>query len=137
TKLVQTPLEQKFIAQSLAQRASEEQAELERKARETRLEQRSRTFLYGLVAVFAVATLIAGGLSILAFSLNNQSQRNAAEFRSISLSFGAQDADDYWQPAVALALSAESVTLDNPPLHAITTFNQISKSNRMRQRFVG
>jgi WD40 repeat protein/serine/threonine protein kinase len=72
TELALTPLEREFIEASIAQRAAYLKAESERQARELRLEQRSRNFLRGLVAVFAVATLIAIAEAIFAFGESNR-----------------------------------------------------------------
>jgi WD40 repeat protein len=76
TQLSLTPRERAFLEKSLAQRALDAQAELERQAREKQLEKRSQNFLRGLVAVFAVATVIAVGLSAVAFTENGRA--NAA-----------------------------------------------------------
>ncbi|MCB9451168.1 MAG: protein kinase [Anaerolineaceae bacterium] len=135
TTLVQTPLEQAFIAESLKQRERVHQLDIERKTREARLERRSRNFLRGLVAVFAVAAVIAGGLSVLAFSLNAQSQRSAAEFRSIALTFGAQDTtENNSRPDLALALAHEAVNMDDPPVLAQQIFFKVATSTPIRWR---
>lgn len=149
TSLIQTPLEQEFITQSLQQREKEQEAELRRKERETQLEQRSRTFLRGLVAVFAIATVIAGGLALFALVQRNdaiqardaeavalqESQRSADEFRSIALTFGAQDAFNNSQPDVALALASEAINMENPPFEAQQVFLTTSSSTWIQERF--
>lgn len=136
TTIIQTPLERDFVAESLEQREIEAHAESTRQEREERLEKRSQNFLRGLVAVFAIATIIAGGLSILAFSLNNQSQQSAAEFRSVALTFGAQDALNNGQSDVALALAQEAINMDNPPFAAEQMFFNASSSSWIKQRFL-
>lgn len=148
TKIMQTPLEEDFIKESLNQREKDQQAEILRQEREAQLEQRSRNFLRGLVAVFAIATIIAGGLAIFALVQRNdaiqardaeavalqESQHSANEFRSIALSFGAQTALNNSQPHVALALAQESINMDNPPPAAQETFFNISSSTWMQER---
>ncbi len=73
TNLILTPLERNYIAKSLQQRETERQSEIVRQQREAGLERRSRNFLRSLVTVFAVATLVTGGLALYAFN-----QRNSA-----------------------------------------------------------
>jgi WD40 repeat protein len=80
TGLALTPLEREFLNSSLTQREKDQQAEAERKTRETRLEQRAQRFLRGLVAVLAIALLGAVGLTSFAFSERN----NAVEARLTS-----------------------------------------------------
>jgi WD40 repeat protein/serine/threonine protein kinase len=81
TELALTPLERDFIAASTTERTSHQKAETERQAREIRLEHRSRNFLRGLVAVFAIATLLAIGLSAFAFNQSQiaQTERDTAQ----------------------------------------------------------
>jgi WD40 repeat protein/DNA-binding CsgD family transcriptional regulator len=148
TALVQTPLEQEFITKSLEQHEKEVQAERIRKDHEAQLEQRSRNFLRGLVAVFAIATLIAGGLALFAFIQRNDaiqardaealalqaSERSAEEFRSVALAFGAQDALNNSQPHVALALAQESIKIETPPPAVRETFYDISSSIWIQDR---
>lgn len=142
SSLIQTPLEQDFITHSLNQHEIERQDEIERKQRETQLEQRSRNFLRGLVAVFAIATVIAGGLFLLAQRESDRAnnalvdaEQSASEFRSIALTFGAKEALDDNQPDVALALAQEATNMDSPPNQAQQTFRTVSKHNWMQKRF--
>jgi WD40 repeat protein/DNA-binding CsgD family transcriptional regulator len=95
TALILTPLEQAFLVQSLQEREQEQQTEVKRRNRETQLEQRSRNFLRGLVAVFALATLIATGLTIIALISSAEAARerdNAEEsfLRAERIRFAAQ-----------------------------------------------
>jgi WD40 repeat protein/DNA-binding SARP family transcriptional activator len=70
--------ERAYLKASLDQRDLERAEEDERRRREVRLERRSRTRLRTLVAVFAVAALVAGSLTIVA---TNQSERASREAR--------------------------------------------------------
>jgi hypothetical protein len=112
TELSLTPLEQDFITHSLTQREKEEQAEIERKGRENRLEQRSRNFLRGLVGVFAIATLLSAALSIFAFTQRNRAEDNADYARSVALASAAQSAALSNNPdqAIAYAVAAYDST---------------------------
>jgi WD40 repeat protein len=71
TQLVLTPHEQQFLQESLEQRNSLAIQERERQVREEAQEKRSRTLLRALVAVFALATILSGGLAIFALDRGN------------------------------------------------------------------
>lgn len=144
TELILTPLERNFIAHSVEQRKQEQQAEQMRQAREAALERRSRNFLRGLVGIFALAALIATGLTLFAFAQRAQAQsarteaeRSAGEFRSIALSFGANAALENGQPDEALALAHEAISMPSAPVQAQNTFLNIASSTWIRQRFIG
>ena len=134
TQLNLTPLESYFIETSILQREAEQLEKQQRQEREVQLETRSRRFLRGLVAVFAIAAIIAGSLSVLAFRLNNQSTQRANEFRSIALSFNAQNALEDGQPDMALAFANEAVSMDNPPFLSQQTFLQAGTSTWIQHR---
>ena len=70
--------ERVYLKASIDQRARERNEEVERHEHEARLERRSRFRLRALVAVFAVAALVAGSLTIVA---TNQSERATREAR--------------------------------------------------------
>ena len=110
--LVQTPLEQDFIAQSLKQRDKEQRAEIERQEREAQLERRSRNFLRGLVAVFAIAALVAGVLSVFALDQRKAALDNAAETQNVALVAGSQAALAKNDTDTALALAWQAVELN-------------------------
>jgi WD40 repeat protein/DNA-binding CsgD family transcriptional regulator len=142
TSLIQTPLEGHFVHASLNQRDQERAAERARQAHEARLEQRSRNFLRGLVAVLLAATVGAFGLTGLAFEERSRAERSAdeaehsaAEFRSIALTFGAQEALDNGEPHVALALAQEAINMDSPPPEAKAMFLAAGSANWMRHLF--
>jgi DNA-binding SARP family transcriptional activator/class 3 adenylate cyclase len=67
-----------YLKASIEQRGRERNEEVERNEREAGLERRSRTRLRALVAVFAVAALVAGSLTVVA---TNQSERARREAR--------------------------------------------------------
>ena len=68
--------ERAYLKASVDQRDREREEEGRRRDRETQIERRSARRLRGLVAVFAVAALIAGSLTVLA---TNQSDRAGRE----------------------------------------------------------
>jgi WD40 repeat protein/DNA-binding SARP family transcriptional activator/class 3 adenylate cyclase len=70
--------ERAYLKASLDQRDTERAEEDERRRREARLERRSRARLRALVALFGVATLVAGSLTVIA---TNQRERASREAR--------------------------------------------------------
>ena len=157
TQLALTPLISDFIQTSTKEANAKELAEKERAEREKqqelekqRLTERALKLTQRLVAVFIVATVIAGGLALFAFVQRNdaiqsqnaetvalkESQRSAAEFRSIALTFGAQDALTNGQPDMALALAHEAINMDNPPFASEQMFFNTSNSSWVQQRFL-
>jgi hypothetical protein len=70
TSLALTEAEMLFLQASLLHEA-------ERRAHEAALERRSRNFLRGLVAVFALAAVVAGALSVFALSARNEARSEA------------------------------------------------------------
>lgn len=141
--LALTPGEQAYLTASLARHDREVQAEAERQMRERQLEKRSRHFLCGLVAVLAVATLVSAGFSFFAIgernaadNARNEAQQSAAEFRSIALTFGAQDALNHHQPDVALALAHEAVNMPEPPLQSELMFYNAATSTWIQHRYL-
>jgi WD40 repeat protein/serine/threonine protein kinase len=113
SELVLTPLEREFIEASIAQRETETQVEMKRQAREARLEQRSRNFLRGLVAVFALATIISGGFGLFALEQRQIAEANAAEAQNVALIAGSQAALANSDTDTALALAWQAVELDS------------------------
>jgi WD40 repeat protein len=99
--LALTGEERSYLQASLAERKREDAQEAARRANEIRLERRSRKFLSGLVAVFAVAAVVALGLTWLARRAQNQAVAEAnsrATQQAIAESEAAQRAT---QQAVA------------------------------------
>jgi WD40 repeat protein/serine/threonine protein kinase/DNA-binding XRE family transcriptional regulator len=137
TTLMQTPLEQEFIAQSLQQRAQEQQAEMARKEHEAWLEQRSRTFLRGLVAVFAVAAIISAGLGLFAFQQRQVALDNAAEAQNVALIAGSQAALANNDTDAALALAWQAVSLNPDSAVAQAQLSEVAYTPGTVRRFVG
>jgi len=113
--LVQTPLAQAYISQSLLQRDDEKRAEAERKAREVQLERRSRLFLRGLLIVFAMATVVSVGLLIVAIGQRQSALESAAEVQNVALVEASQAAfaDNDTDTAIALAWQALELKPDS------------------------
>jgi len=72
-----TQVERNYLAASLEERRDREAAEAERLTREAATERRSRNFLRALVGVFAVAAIVAVGLTIFAFNQPGIAQSEA------------------------------------------------------------
>ena len=89
TKLALTRAERAYLDASITHRALEQQAEVERKAHETVLEQRSVGRLRALVAVMFIALIGAVGLIGLAVNQSQMAQRNAAEAQNLALINGS------------------------------------------------
>lgn len=106
TALAMTALERDYLAASLAEQERRAAAEQARQARETALERRSQNVLRILVAVFAVATIIAIGLTMYAFSQRNEAQANFTRAERIRLAAQAQIALDRGEDVVIPALLA-------------------------------
>ena len=81
--------ERAYLKASLDQRDKEQEDEDERRRREARLERRSRTRLRALVALFAVAALVAGGLTIVATNQSERASREATIARARELASAA------------------------------------------------
>ena len=77
--LALTQREKEYLDDSLAERRVRQAVEAERLAREAATERRSRNFLRGLVGVFAVAAIVAIGLTIFAFNQQGIAQDNALQ----------------------------------------------------------
>ncbi len=138
TALRLTDTERHYLDASLAARAAQKTAESERQARETALEQRSRTFLRSLVAVLLVA--MAGALAVTIFSLGqsreleqerdnavaaqatgeanrqlaDEKAAEALQAYSLSLSANARQALSDGETGAALRLALEAATIVKP-----------------------
>jgi WD40 repeat protein/DNA-binding SARP family transcriptional activator len=77
TDLVIGQHERAYLKASLGERDRQAAAEDQRRRREARLERRSRTRLRALVAVFAVAALVAGSLTVVATNQRERASRQA------------------------------------------------------------
>jgi WD40 repeat protein/serine/threonine protein kinase len=114
TDLALTENELDFLETSLAERGARQAGEAARKEREASLEQRSRLFLRALVGIFALAAIIALGLTAIAF---NQ-RRQALEAYSLSLAANAQQAMNDLDNATGLVLALAANRIDDPPLES-------------------
>lgn len=137
TTLMRTPLQQEFIAQSLQQRAQEHQTETARKEREVSLERRSRNFLRGLVAVFALAAIISAGLGLYAFQQRQVALANAAEAQNVALVAGSQAALANNDTDAALALAWQAVSLNPTSAAAQAKLSEVAYTPGTVRRFVG
>jgi WD40 repeat protein/ABC-type sugar transport system substrate-binding protein len=156
--IVLTPEEIRYVQASIDKREEARRIEEERQARELALERRARRFLRGLVAIMAIATVVAVGLSIFAFDqqaeaqeerdnaqvaredaeeARDEAQDNAAEARSLSLAVQAQQALDRRDPFLAVALALEAVDIDNPPAQAQRILSDVAIAAGANDRFEG
>jgi WD40 repeat protein/DNA-binding SARP family transcriptional activator len=100
--------ERAFLKASLDERDRERAEEDERRRRETHLERRSRTRLRALVAVFAVATLVAGTLTVVATELRERATREATIARASALASAAV-ANLEVDPELSILLAVEAL----------------------------
>ena len=101
-----TRYETALLQASLVAREEQQAAERERQLHETALEDRSRTLLRRLVVVFALATIIATGLTLFAFNQRNVAQTELIRAERIGLASQAELALDRGEDAVLPALLA-------------------------------
>jgi WD40 repeat protein/DNA-binding SARP family transcriptional activator/class 3 adenylate cyclase len=100
--------ERVYLKASLDERDREWAEEDERRRREAHLERRSRTRLRALVAVFAVATLVAGSLTVVATDLRERASREATIARARALASAAV-ANLEVDPELSVLLAIEAV----------------------------
>jgi WD40 repeat protein len=136
TQLALTPHERTFLDASIAERERQHVVERERQAREKRLEQHSRNFLRGLVAVFVVATLIGFGLAGIAINQSQIAQRNAAESQNVALVAGSQAAFATGNTDQAIALALQAVTLNPTSAPAQVALGQAAYTPGTMRRFM-
>jgi WD40 repeat protein/class 3 adenylate cyclase len=107
--IVLTQLEREYLLASIQERKAEESAEAERQERERKLEHRSVNRLRALVGVFAVAALVATGLTTYALV-----QRHTAQERARVALAGRLGAQAVSEPRIdrAMLLAREAVNLD-------------------------
>jgi WD40 repeat protein/serine/threonine protein kinase/DNA-binding XRE family transcriptional regulator len=137
TTIMLTTVEQGFIAQSLEQRSQEKQAELARKEREARLEQRSQNFLRGLVAVFALAAIISAALGLFAFQQRQGALDSAAEAQNVALVAGSQAALANDDTDAALALAWQAITQNPDSALAQAQLSDVAYTPGTVRRLVG
>jgi WD40 repeat protein/serine/threonine protein kinase/DNA-binding XRE family transcriptional regulator len=137
TTIMLTPLEQEFIAQSQVQREKERQTELARQEREAQLERRSRNFLRGLVAVFALAAIISAALGLFALRQRQVALDNAAEAQNLALVSGSQAALANNDTDSALALAWQAVTMNPESALAQAQLSEAAYTPGTVRRFSG
>ena len=98
----------RYVAASTTERAVERRADEERRAREMGIERRSTRRLRALVAVFAIAALVAGSLTLIATGQGRRAEREAAisAARELAAASIANLDDD---PELAVLLAVEAV----------------------------
>ena len=134
TDLALTQTEREFLNTSIAEHERRQAAELARQQHENRLERRSQRLLRGLLAVFALAAVIAIGLSIFAFDRERQAQdaRQKAE-REASVNHSLVLANDAvlankTNNDLALLLALEAIGIDDPPSEAMRALQSVAFS---------
>lgn len=90
TQLALMPVETKFIQTSRKDTEARQRAIVEQQKREAALERRSQNVLRALVGVFAIATIIAVGLSMVAISSRNEATAERDTAQRISLAAQGQ-----------------------------------------------
>jgi WD40 repeat protein len=131
--MVLTLGEQEYLDASLEERRARRVAEAERRGREATLERRSRNFLRGLVVVLALAAIVAGVLSAVAFQ-QRQAARNQA---GILLASQAETEieNGFTDRAILLALEAlENYPYTSQAEHAL---GQAVTNNKALQLYAG
>ncbi|MFP4323542.1 MAG: protein kinase domain-containing protein, partial [Anaerolineales bacterium] len=104
--------ERAFVQASIARRARLEAEEAERQAREMALERRARQRLQVLLGVFALATIIAGGLAFLALNEQRVAEvaRDEAESSASTAVFERDRADQQAQISQSRELAVRALT---------------------------
>jgi WD40 repeat protein/serine/threonine protein kinase len=137
TRLALTQLERSYLDASLTERERREAQERERQVREAALERRSRNFLRVLVAVFAIATMIAIGLTAFAFSERHNAQNNFTRAERIRLAAQAQLALDRGENVrIPALLALRSLELGYSPEADRALLTALSR-DFSRQTYVG
>jgi WD40 repeat protein/DNA-binding SARP family transcriptional activator len=127
--------ERAYLKASLDQRDREQAEEDERRRREVRLERRSRTRLRALVAVFAVAALVAGSLTVVATNQSERASREAMIARARGLASAAVaklEVDPERSILLAMAAVDETRSVDGSVLReAEEALHQAIKASRV------
>ena len=100
--------DQMYLAASVRQRDTEREVERRRRAKEFRLERRSRTRLRGLVAVLATGLLVAASLTAVAVNRSREAQRRSDEAKVTTLTEAAL-ANLQTDPELSLLLTLHAV----------------------------
>jgi WD40 repeat protein/DNA-binding CsgD family transcriptional regulator len=137
TDLTLTPLEKDYVADSIDNRAHEQQAEAKRAVKEQALERRSQNVLRALVAVFALATVISAAFGIFALDQQRLAQANADEAQNIALIAGSQAALAVDDTDTAIALAWQTVQLNPDSARAQAQLSEAAYQPGTVRRFVG
>jgi WD40 repeat protein/DNA-binding SARP family transcriptional activator len=129
--------ERAYLEASLAARQARREAEAQRQAREAALERRSRRVLRGLVAVFAVAAVVAGLLSLFAFSQQRIAARAAQVNQSLALAAQSRLALQAGNLDLALALGMEANRIPDPPGQAQMALSEAAYAPGTVRLFLG
>jgi WD40 repeat protein/DNA-binding SARP family transcriptional activator len=133
--LALTPAESAFLTASLAERDRRRAAEEERAARERALERRSLRRLRGLVALFAVAALVAGGLTVVATEQTRRASQQAriANARGLAAAaVGEVGIDPDRAILLALAAVEETRAVDGTALpEAVAALHRTLRGSRI------
>jgi WD40 repeat protein/serine/threonine protein kinase/energy-coupling factor transporter ATP-binding protein EcfA2 len=117
TQISLTPIERQFISKSIEERGAEAEKEAEQQMRENVLKQRSQRFLQALVALFALAAVLSGGLAAFAFTREEEAQ----EARAVSeANLDLANANFRRAEALRLAGEANLLTFQNGNSETIT-----------------
>jgi len=124
-----------YLAASLEKRREREAAKAERQAHEKHLEKRSRRVLRALVAVLSIGIVIAGALSIFAFTQRQSAleQANIASARELAAA-AVNNLDVDIERSILLAIQAVEVSRadDQDPLpEAVSALHQAVNASRL------
>jgi WD40 repeat protein/serine/threonine protein kinase len=135
TTMAQTAEERDYLDASIAERERQAQAQAKQEARERSLERRSRNFLRALVAVLALATLGAFGLTGAAVTNADAAERSAEASRSLALAADSQLALNTGNNDLALMLAMQAVNIENPPHRAELALSEAAYTPGSRWQF--
>ena len=141
SNLALTEREALYLERAQTYHSEQEKIESARQEREAQLEQRSQTVLRALVAVFAISTLIAGGLTVFAFAERSRAQdalatsdaslllaeQRSGEIQSRVLVDNARDAYEEGDVMLATMLSLEAMDISGAPDIAQQTFETVCR----------
>ena len=139
--LAVTKLERAYLQTSIHEQEAEQGAEAVRREHEQRLERRSANRMRALVAVFAVAALVAAGLTIFAFRESGRS-KDAARIATGRALTAASAANLEVDPERSILLALEAVdifrsTSNAVPREAVDALHDAVDSSRLRLTLSG
>ncbi len=139
--LAVTKLERAYLQTSIREQEAEQGAEAVRREHEQKLERRSVNRMRALVAVFAVAALVAAGLTIFAFRESGRS-KDAARIATGRALTAASAANLEVDPERSILLALEAVdifrsTSNAVPREAVDALHNAVGSSRVRLTLSG